>query len=630
MKQFRVEGLTSTYGEKKLLNNVSFLLETGDRVGIVGVNGTGKTTLLNALENIKNADSGKITHQNDFEIGYLKQDPEFDDELTIMDAIFAGKQKLYQIIKHYEDCLKEYTNNPLDADIQKQFEKSQRQMDESDAWQADIKIKTILSQLKMPNLNLKIKDLSGGQKKRVGLAQILVKEPDLLLLDEPTNHLDFDSINWLEKYLAKYSGIVVTISHDRWFLDAVTNRIFELSFGDLYEYKGNYQSYVDGKIQRIESEKTEYKKKEKLYKQELEWMRKSAPARTTKQSARENRFADLKNSLSEGVNEDEKLNVNLGQTRIGKKGIIIKDAKLKFEDKKILDGLNYRINPGERIGISGDNGTGKSTLLNCIAGLQELDSGSIEIGETLKIAYYRQKTEYIPEDKRVINYLSESATSIKDKDGNVVSVSELLEQFLFPSFMHGTLIRKLSGGEKRRLYLLKILLTKPNVLLLDEPTNDLDIDTLTVLENFIHEFEGTVITVSHDRYFLDKIADKILYFDGDGKIETYQGMFSQILNTKLVDKEEQTNKVKNIVVQENKKTKKKLSYSEKKEWEVIETEISEIEDEIASLNNELENIGSDYMAASDIQSKLDTLEEQLIEKMDRWEYLSEIVEGENG
>ncbi|MCT4388001.1 ABC transporter ATP-binding protein [Leuconostoc pseudomesenteroides] len=623
MKQFRVENLNSTYGEKVLFKDLSFLITAGDRVGLIGVNGSGKTSLLNAISGVMPADSGTITTQNDYCIGYLTQSPILDDNALVMDAILSGEQPVFQTIRDYETALRKFSNQPTDEVIAQNFEKAQDAMDRDDAWTTESQIKTILTQLHMPDLHHKVSDLSGGQRKRVGLAQVLIEEPDLLILDEPTNHLDFDSIAWLEKYLSSYKGAVLTVTHDRYFLDAVATRIFELSFGDLFEYQGNYQDYMEKKAERVAQNQLAEHKQQQLYKQELAWMRKSARARTTKQKGRENAFAELASQMGT-LQTDEDVTVNLGQQRLGKKVIVIEHAGIQFGDKTILNDFNLRVSAGDRIGITGANGAGKSTFLNAIAGLVPLTSGVIELGDTVKMAYYTQMTEEIPDDKRVIAYLTDVAGSVKDKDGNQISVSELLEQFLFPPFMHGTLIRKLSGGEKRRLYLLKLLLQQPNVLLLDEPTNDLDIGTLTVLEDFLSNFDGAVITVSHDRYFLDKVANQLYMFEGNGVVNRFDGLFSAYLATHETVNQVKVNKSKPIIV--NQSTKKKLTYNEKKEWETIETDIEKLENRINKIPDEMATFGTDYVKLGDLQQELDQLNKDLENKMDRWEYLSDIVE----
>lgn len=624
MKQFRVDNLKSTYGEKVLFNNISFLITEGDRIGLIGVNGSGKTSLLNAISGVNLADSGKIFKQNDYTIGYLTQNPALDDNALVMDAIFSGDQPVFKTIRQYQYALQQFGEQPTNIKVAQKFEDAQNAMDRDEAWTTEAQVKSILTQLHMPDLQRQISELSGGQRKRVGLAQILIEAPDLLILDEPTNHLDFDSIAWLEKYLANYKGAVIAVTHDRYFLDAVTTRIFELSFGDLYEYKGNYQAYMIGKSQRVEQSKVADHKQQQLYKQELAWMRKSARARTTKQTARENAFSELESQMG-NLKLDDDVAVNLGQQRLGKKVIVIEDASIQFNDKIILKNFNLRIAAGDRIGITGENGAGKSTFLNAIAGRLPLTSGVIELGETVKMAYYTQTTEEIPDDKRVIAYLSDVAESVTDKNGNQVSVSELLEQFLFPPFMHGTLIRKLSGGEKRRLYLLKLLLQQPNVLLLDEPTNDLDIGTLTVLEDFLSGFSGAVITVSHDRYFLDKVANQLYMFQGNGIVERYDGLFSQYL---IQHADDQPKAAEKLIVEKTQSVtvqKKKLTYNEKKEWATIEDEIAKLENRLSTIPDDMAKNGTDYVKLGDLQKESDKLEAELDEKMSRWEYLGDIV-----
>lgn len=630
MKQLRAVNLHSVYGEKTLLDQVSFLIETGDRVGIVGVNGTGKTTLLNAVSAIMPADAGTIETPNDYTIGYLQQEPSLDEDKKVLDAVFSGAQPVFQLIRDYQAALGAYSQNPTDDKLLARYTTLEQQMTQQDAWLAESEVKNILSQLHLPNLDLPISSLSGGQRKRVGLAQVLIQAPDLLLLDEPTNHLDFDSIAWLEKYLASYKGAVMTVTHDRYFLDKVTNRIFELSFGKLYEYHGNYEKYVTAKAERVASEAIAEHKSAQLYKKELAWMHAGAKARSTKQKARENAFADL--AAQQGTRQvEEDVAVNLGQTRLGKKVINIQNASLAFDQLKILDNFSPLVQGNERIGITGPNGSGKSTLLNVIAKQQQLDTGVVEIGETVKMAYYTQITEPIPDDKRVIAYLSEVAEEVIDRDGNHVSAAELLEQFLFPPFMHGTLIRQLSGGEKRRLYLLKLLIQQPNVLLLDEPTNDLDIGTLTVLEDYLQTFTGTVITVSHDRYFLDKVADKLWIFKGEGAVTSYNGRFSDYLTDygvpTLVQKDTKPVSVVPTTTKAPAPKKKKLTWSEQKEWETIEDEMAALETKISEIEVDMTTQGDDFTKLGDLQKQLDETNEALENKMLRWEELSERIEG---
>lgn len=633
MQTLRVENLTKTYGEKTLFENLNFIINENDRIGLIGTNGSGKTTLLNALAEIDPADTGELVKPNDYRISYLKQSPEFDGNKTIMEAVFEGAAPVFQTIRNYEEALKLYGEKPNDKKIEQKYIKAEEKMNQEDAWVADSDVKTILTQLHIKDLDQKVNTLSGGQKKRVGLAQALIQAPDLLILDEPTNHLDFDSIKWLEQYLSSYKGALLVVTHDRYFLDQIATQIMELSFGKLYSYEGNYQDFVQQKAERVERELLQEHKQQQLYKKELAWMKTGAKARTTKQQARINRFNDLKGNLNK-VQVDEKVDINLGQQRLGKKVIQINDATLSVDNHKIIDGLNLLIQAGDRIGITGVNGAGKSSFLNTIAGIRKLDSGTITIGETVKLGYYRQQTEDIPGDKRIINYLNEVAEEIVNTDGERISTTSLLEQFLFPRFMHGTLIRKLSGGEKRRLYLLKLLMEQPNVLLLDEPTNDLDIGTLTVLEDYLDNFAGTVITVSHDRYFLDKVADNLLIFQGNGKIDRYTGMFTEYLkneadNNNLVNKAKKHTDAETVKESEkgNKKEKVKLTYAERLEYEKLEAEIEDMEAKKSKFQAEmLEVDGSDYGKLGELQQKIDELDMLVLEKMERWEELGKYVE----
>ncbi|HAQ3321297.1 TPA: ABC-F family ATP-binding cassette domain-containing protein, partial [Enterococcus faecium] len=618
--------LKKTYGEKDLFDQISFLVHEKDRIGLIGTNGTGKTSLLNIIAGIDSSDGDRQTvfYPTDYRIGYLSQAAEFSDELTVLQAVFQGNSPLIQTVRAYEEALIELGENGEDPDVQKRYAKAEEQMNKEDAWTTDTNAKIILQKLGISELDKKISTLSGGQKKRVSLAQVLIDEPDLLLLDEPTNHLDYEAIEWLENYLKQYRGALLMVTHDRYFLDRVANRIFELSFGKLYEYKGNYEAYVLEKAERDRVEVEQEEKRKRLYKQELAWMRAGVQARGTKQQARINRFEDLKENLYQ-VNQEDDLELNLATQRLGKKVLEIKDGSYRINDQTLLEHLDLLIQSRERLGITGKNGAGKSTLLNILAGRIPLDSGTMSIGETVHLAYYTQENEEMAPDKRMIAYLQEAAEEAKTADGSQIGVAELLERFLFPRFMHGTLIGKLSGGEKRRLFLLKLLIQQPNVLLLDEPTNDLDIATLTILEDYFRSFPGAVITVSHDRYFLDKVADKLLVFQGNGKQELYYGNMSSYL-LKQKETQQPAEKAKPKIQSKEPAEKKKLSYMEQKEWETIEDEIAELEEKISLLQEEMNHQGDNFTRLQELQNDVSETEAQLEEKMARWEYLSEWVE----
>lgn len=626
MKELKVTDLKKTYGEKDLFDQISFLIHEKDRIGLIGTNGTGKTSLLNIIAGIDSGDGDRQTvfYPTDYRIGYLSQAAEFSDELTVLQAVFQGNSPLIQTVRAYEEALIELGENGEDPNVQKRYAKAEEQMNKEDAWTTDTNAKIILQKLGISELDKKINTLSGGQKKRVSLAQVLIDEPDLLLLDEPTNHLDYQAIEWLENYLKQYRGALLMVTHDRYFLDRVANRIFELSFGKLYEYKGNYEAYVLEKAERDRVEVEQEEKRKRLYKQELAWMRAGVQARGIKQQARINRFEDLKENLYQ-VNQEDDLELNLATQRLGKKVLEIKDGSYRINDQTLLEHLDLLIQSRERLGITGKNGAGKSTLLNILAGRIPLDSGTISIGETVRLAYYTQENEEMAPDKRMIAYLQEAAEEAKTADGSQIGVAELLERFLFPRFMHGTLIGKLSGGEKRRLFLLKLLIQQPNVLLLDEPTNDLDIATLTILEDYFRSFPGAVITVSHDRYFLDKVADKLLVFQGNGKQELYYGNMSSYL-LKQKELQQPAEKVKPKTQSKEPAGKKKLSYMEQKEWETIEEDIAELEEKISLLQEEMNHQGDDFTRLQELQNDVSETEAQLEEKMARWEYLSEWAE----
>ena len=625
MKELKVIDLSKTYGTKDIFNQISFLIRTNDRVGLIGVNGTGKTSLLSILSGQEKGDGDRqsVFYPRDYRVAYLEQDTILDEELTVLEAVFEGENEQLKIVKRYEEALLQLEVDGENPTIQKEFELAQEAMTENDAWLTDTNAKIILQRLGISELDKKVKELSGGQKKRVGLAQVLIDEPDLLLLDEPTNHLDYQTIEWLEGYLKQYRGSLVMVTHDRYFLDRITNRIFELSFGKLHEYKGNYEHYLLEKSERERVEEDQEDKRKQLYKQELAWMRAGAKARTTKQQARIGRFEDLKENLHQ-VNHTGAIEIDIASQRLGKQVLEIKEGFFEIGHKAILKDFNLLIQSRERLGITGENGAGKSTLLNLLAGRLNLDSGTFITGETVRLAYYTQENEEMDPDKRMIAYLQEAAEAVSRQDGSQISVAELLERFLFPRHSHGTKIGKLSGGEKRRLYLLKLLVGQPNVLLLDEPTNDLDIDTLTILEDYLQSFPGAVITVSHDRYFLDKVAEKLLIFEANTQIRSYFGSINDYLRESSKGTQEKASVTKvEMEVPEQKAEKKKLSYAEKKEWASIEDEIALLEEKISELTEAMNHQGSDFTELQKIQQAITETEEELEEKMARWEYLSE-------
>ena len=624
MSDFIVEKLTKSVGDKTVFKEISFIIHDLDRIGIIGVNGTGKTTLLDVVsERIGfDGDVSPFTKANGYKIAYLTQEPEFDDSKTVLDTVLSSDLREMALIREYETLMADYSE-----DNQSRLEKVMAEMDSLDAWSIESEVKTVLSKLGLSDLSQKVGDLSGGLRRRVQLAQVLLNDADLLLLDEPTNHLDIDTIAWLTNFLKSSKKTVLFITHDRYFLDNVATRIFELDQANLIEYQGNYQDYVRLKAEQDERDAAALHKKKQLYKQELAWMRTQPQARATKQQARINRFKDLKGEVHQTVNNDN-LEINFETSRIGKKVVNFEHVDFAYEDgKQILNDFNLIMQNRDRIGIVGDNGVGKSTLLNLINGDLVPTAGVLDIGETVRIGYFSQQIKDMDESKRVINYLQEVADEVKTTVGTT-SITELLEQFLFPRSTHGTQIAKLSGGERKRLYLLKILIEKPNVLLLDEPTNDLDIATLTVLENFLNGFGGPVVTVSHDRYFLDKVANKILAFE-EGGVREFFGNYTDYLDEKtflqdqsaLLEKEKEQASVK---VEKVKEDKRRMSYFEKQEWATIEEEIADLEAKIEEIEAAMLENASDYGQLASLQRDLDTANETLLEKYERYEYLSDL------
>ena len=622
MSDFIVEKLTKSVGDKTVFKEISFIIHDLDRIGIIGVNGTGKTSLLDVVsERIGfDGDVSPFTKANGYKIAYLTQEPEFDDGKTVLDTVLSSDLREMALIREYETLVADYFE-----DNQSRLEKVMAEMDSLDAWSIESEVKTVLSKLGLSDLSQKVGDLSGGLRRRVQLAQVLLNDADLLLLDEPTNHLDIDTIAWLTNFLKSSKKTVLFITHDRYFLDSVATRIFELDQANLIEYQGNYQDYVRLKAEQDERDAAALHKKKQLYKQELAWMRTQPQARATKQQARINRFKELKGEIHQTFNNDD-FEINFETSRIGKKVVNFEHVDFAYEDgKPILSDFNLIMQNRDRIGIVGDNGVGKSTLLNLINGDLVPTAGVLDIGETVRIGYFSQQIKDMDESKRVINYLQEVADEVKTTVGTT-SITELLEQFLFSRSTHGTQIAKLSGGEKKRLYLLKILIEKPNVLLLDEPTNDLDIATLTVLENFLNGFGGPVVTVSHDRYFLDKVANKILAFE-EGGVREFFGNYTDYLDEKaflqeqsaLLEKEKEQARVK---VEKVKEDKRRMSYFEKQEWAIIEDEITDLEAKIEEIEAAMLENASDYGQLVSLQRDLDTTNETLLEKYERYEYLS--------
>lgn len=618
-----IENVSKTYGEKELFKQISFTISEKERVGLIGVNGTGKSSLLKIVAGLDIPDSGDIVTGKDYSISYLSQQPELTGNLTVIEQVFKGDSPTFKVVRQYEQALAHLNHQPDNKELQEKLFTLQKDMEALNAWDASANAKAILNKLGIDDYGQEIAALSGGQKKRVALAQVLIDSPDLLILDEPTNHLDFESVKWLEDYLSRYSGAILLVTHDRYFLDRVTNRIFELDGGNLYAYKGNYADFLESKAIREENEAASFEKMQNLYRNELEWMRRGAKARTTKQKARIQRFEELDTKLSD-QKTTEKLDISLSGSRLGKQVFEMKEISKSFGDKPIIQDFSFLMKPGDRIGIIGKNGAGKSTLLNMLAGRILPDEGEIITGQTVKVAYYTQEIDDMDENKRMIEYLKETAEMVHTSDGKYISAAQMLERFLFSMHTHGTPIRKLSGGEKRRLYLLKKLMEEPNVLILDEPTNDLDTQTLTVLEDYLEDFPGVVITVSHDRYFLDKVVDQLLVFEGDGHVSTFFGSYTDYLE-KQVSKKDDKPKVVVEKTQPVKEKKKKMTYKEQKEWEEIEDKIASLEEQIEKVSVELTQVGSDFEKAHELSEKEARLNQELEESIERWSYLSELA-----
>jgi len=611
-----IEEISKSYLEKKLIQEVSFGINDGDKIGLIGINGTGKSTLLKILAGIENPDSGKITKTRNLKVAYLPQQPDFDEDGLVLDQVFQGDWPQMLVLREYNRALKK----PDDQD--KLIELSQK-MDFLSAWDLESEAKSILTKLGISNYNEKIKNLSGGQKKRVALARALIEPSDILILDEPTNHLDNETIQWLEDFLANRKGASIMVTHDRYFLDRVSNIILELDGGDLFTYKGNYSYYIERKLEREDSLRAFERKRKSLYKKELAWMMQGAKARSTKQKARIQRFEVIKENSSS--QSEEALDISVASSRLGKKIISLHNIQKAYNEKSVIDDFSYTVLRDDRIGILGNNGTGKTTLLRIIAGGVLPDSGVVEYGETVKIGFFEQDIPFMDGDLRAIDYIKQGGELIKTNDGILISASEMLERFMIPSEIQYTPLNKLSGGEKRRLYLLRVLMEAPNVLLMDEPTNDLDIETLQILEDYIEEFPGPVILVSHDRYMLNKISEKVFVFE-DSKINGYTGNYDFFIENKKTEaKEQKSTPIQKPKIRE-KKEKLKLSFNENREWEMIEEEINKLEERLLEIEKSLVREASDYQKLQEIIKEKEIIEQNLEKKMERWVYLQDKAE----
>lgn len=632
MNLITLENISKSYSEKVLANNVSLGINEGEKIGLIGVNGTGKSSFLKIVAGIEEPDEGTVIKGNRVRIEYLAQTPDYDDNATVLEQVFKGNSDEMRILREYEELLEKINKGEVNEHDSEKLIKLQGKIDALNLWDMESEAKNVLTKLGITNFEEKVGNLSGGQKKRIMLAAALITPSELLILDEPTNHLDNETISWLEEYLNSRKGALLMITHDRYFLDRVTNRILELDRGRLFSYEGNYSVFLEKKMERIAIEKANEDKRQNIMRKELAWVRRGAKARTTKQKARLQRFDDLVNQ--EGFIENENIEISVMGTRLGKKIIEIEHLNKSFDDKKIIDDFNYIVLRSDRIGIVGPNGIGKSTLMGMIEGTVKPDSGEIIKGETVKIACFSQEDTHMHPEMRAIDYIKEAGEYLQTATGEKITASQMCEKFLFDGTLQWTMIGMLSGGERRRLHLLRVLMEAPNVLLLDEPTNDLDIETLNRLEDYLDDFGGVVITVSHDRYFLDRICNKIFAYEGNGKIDIYTGNYGDY----LLNKEAETvnSKEKEVAVDKNKKDEPvdknknknkvlKFSFKEQREFETIDEEIMSLEERIEELDVLMTKHASEYGRLQELMEEKANVEEELTLKYERWEYLNELA-----
>ncbi|SDH40562.1 ATP-binding cassette, subfamily F, uup [Alteribacillus persepolensis] len=623
MSLLRAEQLYKTYGDKTLFEHISFVIEERDRIGLIGVNGTGKSTLLKILAKEDSAEEGELYHANAFKIEYLPQEPELDEHLSVLEQIYYGESTIMKTMRHYEKTLQELEQHPENAKLQEKLLDAQQQMDENEAWAANTAAKQVLTKLGITDFSKQVSELSGGQKKRTAIAKALIQPADLLVMDEPTNHLDHESIEWLESYLSVYQGAFIVVTHDRYFLNRVTNRIYEIDQGNLYTYEGNYELFLEKKAEREALEEQAEVKRKNILRTELEWLRRMPKARGTKQKARVERVKNLKEM--KGPEKREDVDFAVGSVRLGKKVLEVENISKAYDSHVLFSSFSYLVTPGERLGIIGPNGSGKTTLLNILAGKERPDTGEVETGETVRIGYYSQEHEDMDVNQRVIEYIRDIKEVVVTTDGKELTAEQMLERFLFPRAMQWNYIYRLSGGERRRLYLLGVLMREPNVLFLDEPTNDLDTQTLSVLENYLVHFPGVVITVSHDRYFLDKVVGSLLVFSSHDSIERFQGGYSDYLDA-VRDQNQKAQAVPENSTPKSKRAKKKMSYKEQQEWNGIEDKIADLEQKKEEIEEKIAEAGSDFEKAQQWMEEQQTVEKELDEAIQRWTELSVLVE----
>jgi len=638
MHLLSVVQLSKSYGEKLLFENVNFGIEEGDKIGIIGVNGTGKSTFLKVIAGLEPADSGQIMVSSDAVIRMLSQDPQFREGETALEHVLGGDSPQLRAYIQYKEALYAVELNANNEAAQQALMRANSAMDELDAWRLESEAKQVLGKLGITDWNKPVAQMSGGQRKRVAMAAALVLPSDLLILDEPTNHIDNESVQWLESMLQKRRGAVLMITHDRYFLDRVSNRIMELDQGKAYFYEANYSKFLELKLEREEREAASEAKRQNLLRNELAWIRRGAKARSTKQKARIDRFEQLQAATPKEGNG--KVELSVASTRLGRKIIELEGISKSLGGRQLIQHFSYITTPGDRVGIVGRNGAGKSTLLKMIGGLLEPDQGVIELGPTVKLGWFSQEREEMDESKRVLEYIRDAAEQVKTADGTTISASQMLERFLFNSTMQWTPIAKLSGGEKRRLQLLRVLMEAPNVLLLDEPTNDLDITTLTILEDYLDEFPGVVFVVSHDRYFLDRTVDKIIAFEEGQDVAVHTGNYTDYAAARQRQQAaggaaEGANKSADAGKAKSEETSKqprqqerqlKMSFKEQRDFENIEQWIEEAEQELEDIAKQIEQNASSAGLLQELTEKQQQAEQKLEELMDRWAELSELAE----
>lgn len=615
-----VEGLTHHWGDIRLFDSLNFGLEEGEKAALIARNGTGKTTLLNILAGKLVADEGSFTIRKGIRTGYLTQLPVYSAGQSVMEAVFSGENEMISLVRTYESALESHDQ----ALIAKMIEK----MDSANAWDYENRVKQVLSQLKISRLDQPVEQLSGGQQKRVALAAVLVEEPDLLIMDEPTNHLDIEMVDWLEEYLGRNKATLLMVTHDRYFLDRVCNSIFEMDNESLYKYNGNYSYFLEKREERINQRNQEIERARNLLRKEQDWMNRMPQARATKAKYRIDAFYELKD-VAEQKTEEEGFSLDIKTTRLGSKVLNLEGVSKSFDGNMLVDDFSYKFVKGERIGILGKNGSGKSTLLNILTGALNPDKGVVDAGETLVFGYYRQEGIQLDESKKVIEVITEIAEVVTSGSGNSMNAAQFLRYFLFPNEMHYVQVDKLSGGEKKRLYLMTVLMKNPNFLILDEPTNDLDIFTLGVLEEYLAQFQGCVLVVSHDRYFLDRVVDQLFLFQGEGKIKSFPGNYTHyqdFLKNQQKEVERKTKKPLAVRQPSGQEKPRRMSFKEKQELEMLEKHIKALEEEKASLEESL-NRGSLLPEALMTSSRrLGELLKELDESETRWLELSEIGE----